>query len=155
MAVGNVILYDGATELFKSSSRQWDDPATGNIMFILANHTYTPNISHATVANVSYYIPSGDGAPINATSLAMNTQTGVNAGDIYCTSDAANFGSSVTITAKYLICVQPVTAGTLASTSKLIFYVDLDTTSSSTDVSTTAGQFTIIPSASGWFKIDK
>lgn len=152
MTVGPVVLYNGATDVLKTSSRQWDDATPGNIMFALVNHTYTPYATHATLANVASYITSGDGAPINATGLVMTTQSN---GYLYCTSDPANFGSSVTITAKYLIAIQPVTAGAATTTSKLIFYVDLDTTSSGNNVSSSAAPFSVVPPVTGWFEVTK
>jgi hypothetical protein len=83
--------------------------------------------------------------------LAIDNTT--TAGTTYYDSADANFGATVTITAKYLIAVQPVTAGTFsATTSKLLFYVDLDTSSGTAEVSSVASEFVIIAPANGWFK---
>ena len=57
-------------------------------------------------------------------------------------SGDVSFGSAVTITAKYAVIVKG-TAGSLASTDKLVGYVDLDTTSGSTTVSSTNGTFSV------------
>jgi hypothetical protein len=97
-------------------------------------------------------ITSGDGAPIAATGLAIDSTT--TAGTTYFDSADAAFGNPVTITAKYLVAVMPETAGTFsATTSKLLFYVDLNTTSASSTVSSTADEFTVQAPANGWFKI--
>ena len=153
MSLGAVVKYNNLeTNLFETSGRQWDDPVTGNLMFCLARATYTPNATHATTADVgSNLITSGDGSPINVPSPSVNGTT--TPGTTYYNSGSANFGSAVTIQAKYLICVQPVTAGTFnASTSKLLWYIDLNNTSSGSEASSTASDFSIVPQTNGWFK---
>jgi len=134
-----------------TANRQWNDAAAGNIMWCLCGNGYTPSATHTTTTNLADLIASGDGAPMNATGLAIDNAT--TPGTTYYDSADANFGSTVTITAKYLIAVQPITAGTFsATTSKLLFYVDLDTSSSSAEVSSTASEFIIIAPTNGWFK---
>lgn len=154
MPVGTVTKYNQLEkQLFDTANRQWNDATTGNIMFCLVTNGYTPSATHTTTANLgANLISSGDGAArIAATSLAIDNTT--TPGTTYYDSADVTWGSSVTITAKYLVCVQPVTANTFdSSTSKLLFYVDLDTTSSSTSVSSTATPFTVIAPTNGWFK---
>ena len=150
MAIGTVQKYDGFEyALGHSGNRAWDDATTGNIIWCLADETYTPSDAHSTTNDVSTaLITTGDGVPINATGLAIDKTT--TAGTTYYDSDDANFGSSVTITAKYLIAVQPVTAGTFSGTTDvLLFYVDLDTTSGSSTVSS-APDFIILAPTNGW-----
>ncbi len=153
MAIGTVTKYNQWEDITGgAANRQWDDATAGNIMFVLAKASYTPSAAHTTVANIGIadvdYIATGDGAPIAATTLDVDATT--TPGTTYYDSDAANFGANVTISAKYLIAVQPVTAGTFASTAKLLWYVDLDTTSTSSEVSSTASTFSVDASVNGW-----
>jgi len=152
MAVGTVTKYNSLEKtIFGTANRQWDDATAGNIMFCLCGNTYTPAASHGTTASLSGLITAGNGAPIAATSLLLDNTT--TPGVTYYSSAAADFGSAVTITAKYLVCVQPVTANTFsATTSVLLWYVDLDITSSSTTVSSTASAFKVVMPTNGWFK---
>ena len=152
MAVGTVTKYNGMEKtLFATANRQWDDSAAGNVMFCLCSNAYTPAATHTVTSSLAGIITAGDGAPISATSLTINN-TAVPGSTFFASADV-DFGSVVTITAKYLICVQPVTAGTFsATTSVLLWYLDLDTTSSSTTVSSSAASFKIIMPVNGWFK---
>ena len=123
-------------------------------MFILANSTYTPAATHTTIANVGTagvnYIGSGNGAPIAVSSPTIDSST--TPGTAMFKSADANFGASVTISAKYLICVQPVTAGVIAATSKLLWYVDLNNATVSSEAYAAASEFKINMPATGWFK---
>lgn len=152
MAVGTVTKYNGFEKTIEDYAlRQWNDPTAGNLMWVLGTAAYTPSAAHATVSDLGgAYITSGNGAPQNVTTPVLDNTT--TAGSTYYSADDANFGSSVTITAKYLICVQPVTAGTIASTSKLLFYVDLNTASGSATVSSTAASFIVYKPTNGWLK---
>lgn len=152
MAVGAVTKYNQLESvIFGTSGRQWDDTTTGSMMFCLVTNGYTPSAAHTTTTDLSTnVITTGDGSPIVLASPTLNNTT--TAGRTYYDSADASFGSAVTITAKYLVCVQPVTANTFsATTSKLLFYVDLDTTSSSTSFSSTGSNFTVYAPANGWF----
>lgn len=151
MAIGTVTKYDkGVSTLLKNADRQWDDATAGNIMFCLAKAVYTPSTTHSTVADLGVadtgYIATGDGAPINAPSPSLDDTT--TPGSVYFDSLAANFGNPVTITAKYLVAVQPAVAGTFASTAKLLWYVDLETGGGS--VSSTNSEFVINTPTNGW-----
>lgn len=154
MPVGAVTKYNQLEkQLAADANRQWDDTTAGNIMFCLADQTYTPAATHTTTNDVgAALISTGDGATrIAATSLAIDNTT--TAGTTYFDSADVTWGSSVTITAKYLICVQPVTANTFSGTTdKLLFYVDLDTTSTSSTISSVASTFTVFAPTNGWFK---
>jgi len=153
MAIGQVTKYDKLqSHLIKYPERHWDDPTAGNVMWLLATKDYTPDVTHDTVADLSSdYISAGDGAPINATSLDVDDAT--TAGVTYLDSALVNFGEAVSITAKYLVAVKPATPGTLAGTSKLLFYVDLNTDSTSAEVSSIASAFKINAPANGWVRI--
>jgi len=153
MAISAVTTYNQFEGLMLSTAnRQWDDPTAGNIMYILASATYTPSVSDTTAAAIgANVIASGDGAPIAAASLAVDATT--TPGSALLKSADAAFGAAVTITAKYLVAVQPVTPGTYASTAKLLWYVDLDDTSTASTVSSTTSTFSINQPAAGWVSI--
>jgi len=150
MAVGTVTKYNQCDkQLFATANRQWDDSTAGNIMFCLCTSSYTPVATHTTTTDLAGTITSGDGAPIAATGLAIDNTT--TAGTTYYDSADANFGATVTITAKYLIAVQPVSANTFsATTSKLLWYINLDTGGGS--IASVASDFVIIAPTNGWFK---
>ena len=155
MAVGTVTKYNNTeANLFKDASRQWDNPTVGNIMFCLCGNSYVFDAADATTGDLSGLITSGDGAPINATGLLIDET--LDPGKTYYQSDDANFGASVTITAKWMIAVQPVVAGTFdAATSKLIFAIDLNTASPTATISSAGSDFVILQPDTpfdGWFR---
>ena len=149
MSLGTVQKYNQFPDLvLRSANRQWDDPAAGSAMFILATSTYTPSPAHSTAADLgANVITTGNGSPIN---VATPVQT-LLANVTWFSSGGANFGNPVTITAKYLVCVQPVVAGNYAATAKLLWYVDLSSGGGSLVVS--AGSFNILPPVNGWVDI--
>lgn len=151
MALGAVTKFNQMESvLLANADRQWDDATAGSCMFVLAKDTYTVAATHTTISNVGIadtdYIATGDGAPVAVATPTIDATT--TPGTTYLDSDPANFGSTVTITAKYLLCVQPVVAGTVASTSKLLWYVDLETLGGSK--SSTSSDFLINQPANGW-----
>ena len=150
MAISSVIKYDEFEKvLLDDANRGWDNGTAGSCMFILADNTYTPATTHSTTTSLTGVITAGDGAPINVASPAIDAAT--TAGTTYLDSNDADFGSSVTITAKYLICIQPTAASTYsATTSKLLWYVDLDDTNSTTSMTRTASDFIITAPVNGW-----
>jgi hypothetical protein len=96
MPIGTVTKYNGfEKQIAADANRQWDDATAGNIMFCLATNAYTPAATHSTTADVTGLITAGDGAPINATALAIDNTT--TAGSTYFDSADANFGANVTI----------------------------------------------------------
>lgn len=151
MAVGNVTKYNTLDSLFDTANMQWNDATAGNIMFCLVTSSYTPVATHSTTSNLgANIIIAGDGAPVAATSVVLDSAT--TPGRTYFDTANVAFGNPVTITAKYLVAVQPVTPGTFsATTSKLLFYVDLDDTSPSSSASALASTFTVFAPATGWF----
>ena len=154
MAIGDVVLYDGAIkQISDTANRQWNDATAGNIMWCLCDNTYTPAFTHSTTTDLgASVITAGDGAPIAATSLSESSV--ITAGSTYFDSANVTFTLAGTITPKYLVCVQPVTADTFsATTSLLLFYVDLNTASASATQSMGAPNYTIYTPGNGWFRI--
>jgi hypothetical protein len=150
MALGTVENYNQMVDVLMSdANRNWDDATAGSNMFVLVTASYTPATTHTTGADLgANVITTGDGSPINVPSPAVNQLVAAT----WLNSGAADFGSAVTITAKYLICVQPVTAGTYASTAKLLWYVDLNV-GAGLSLSSTAAEFRILVPANGWLDI--
>ena len=151
MAVGTVTKYNQfESVLGATANRQWDDSTTGSLMFCLADETYTPSATHTTTNDVSTaLITTGDGVAIAVANPSIDAAT--TPGTTYYDSDDANWGSSVTITAKYLICVQPTSANTFSGTTdKLLWYVDLNTASSGSTVSSTSSDFIVQAPTNGW-----
>jgi len=153
MAIAPVKKYNNLEKnLFSAVERQWDDLATGSNMFMLATNVYTPDVAHQTTNDVTGKVISGDGIPIAVLSPSIDSVSV--AGTTSFSSAAANFGAAVTITAKYLICIQPLVANTFSlTTSKLLWYVDLDDTNATASLSSTASDFIINAPTNGWFSI--
>lgn len=158
MAIHSIEKFDQCIKVITSAAnRDWDDATAGNIMWCLVGAGYTKDLTDTTTADLgANIITSGDGAPINATGLTIDDTS--TPGIAKFKSDNANFGASVTITAKYLVGVMPVTAGTFsATTSKLLLIDDLNTASAASTVSSSGDEFVVnMPAtapADGWFKI--
>jgi hypothetical protein len=120
-------------------------------MFCLCSSAYTPALTHTTTSSLTGLITTGNGAPIAATGLTLENTS--NPGTTFYDSSDAVFTVTAIITPKYLIAVQPVTANTFsATTSKLLFYVDLNTDSSGATFSSSATELYIFAPIGGWFK---
>ena len=163
MAAGEVQLYNSAyATIFQGTAgaidRIWDDNATaGNIMWMLAASGYTPADTHATTTDVTNQVVTGDAVPIDATNLLITQSTATTYFEAGANASAGvvSFAAgAATITAKYLICIMPVTASTFSGTTdELIFYVDLNDGGS--DLTSTAGDFIINMPTNGWFSINQ
>lgn len=118
------------------------------ISAVLLGAGYTPAATHSTYADISASViaDSDYAAQVLANKAVTNTS-----GTIKFDSDDVSFGTTVTITGKYLVLVHRA-GGSLTGTDKLIGYVDLNTTSGSATVSSSNGPFSIAPDANGWFQ---
>lgn len=155
MAIGTVTKFNQFEDVLGGdAARQWDDATAGNIMFYLVKGTATPVATNTTIGDIGTYgtdsITAGDGAPIAATTLDIDATT--TAGTAFYDSDDADFGASVTISAKWLVAVQPVTVNTPLTSDKVLWFVDLDDTNGTAEVSSTASVFKIAPAVNGWIK---
>ena len=162
MAAGAVQLYNSAYDtIFQGTAgtidRVWDDATAGNIMWMLAASGYTPADTHATTTDVTNQVVTGDAVPIDATNLLITQSTATTYFEAGANASAGvvSFAAgAATITAKYLICIMPVTASTFSGTTdELIFYVDLNDGGS--DLTSTAGDFIINMPTNGWFSINQ
>lgn len=153
MSVGQVQVYDQCFQrLTLDAGTQWDVAGSTSFAFVLALSSYTPSDAHTTVADLGTagvdWINSGDGSPIAIPTRSITMLSGATrflAGN-------ANFGSSVTITAKYLIAVEGDAAGVL-STDELLWYQDLSQEGGSAQSS--ASDFVVqAPANSIWKQIN-
>lgn len=152
MAIGTVTKYNVLeVALMNNATRGWDSITAGSNMFLLVDNTYTPAATHEASDEITGIITAGDGAPINVGTPSIDEAT--TPGTTYLDSLAADFGSTVTITAKYLVCILPDVAATFVSgNDQLLWYVDLDDTTTSTSKTSTASDFIITPPTNGWIK---
>lgn len=119
--------------------------------FMLLDTSYTPSLTHSTRADVS----SAEISDSDYAKLDMSGESSTNnAGVIEVDADDANFGSSVTIEAKYLVCLMGTAAGS-SGTDDLVFYVDLNTDSGSATLSSTSGNFLLAFHGDGIFKVSR
>ena len=151
MAVGATQIYDaGLARLLNDAEAQWDSSSTFQFALLLTG--YTPADTHSTWADVSANVcTDGDYDEILVTSRTVS-DTG---STIYIDSADADLGASVTISARYLVCVQTASAvaGTLAGTDKLIWYKDLNTGGG--NLSSTSSTFKITAPANGWLSFNQ
>lgn len=149
MAIGAATPYNlGIKRLFENATPDWDDGAS-NFTWALLDNAYIPALTHSVWSDVSANVcTSADYAP-KAVSTRVTTES---SGNVYLDSDDADFGATVTISARYLVCLQTATAATAASTDKLVFYIDLNS-GGSVNVSSSASAFVIQAPTNGWLRI--
>lgn len=148
MPLGSAQIHnDSLNELLTEAGTQWD---TGTFAFALLDATYAQDDTDTDWSDVSAdEVTDPDYAQVAASGVSL-VQSG---NTVQFTTDNVSFGTNVTIEAKFLVCVAG-TAGALAGTDKIIFTVDLDTTSSSSTISVTSGVFILRASpTTGWFEI--
>lgn len=147
MAVGNFTLYNTGKESLLTDNVNQIDWAADTIVAVLLGTGYTPAATHSTYADMSAQVIADVGyAPV-----VLTGKTSVNtAGTILWDCADISFGSSVSLTAKYVAIVKRAT-GALSGTDRLIGYCDLNvgggltvsSTNSTFQVSTTNGLFEI------------
>lgn len=149
MAIGAAVAYNkGILHLLQNATPDWDAGASF-FTFALLDTTYTPANTHTLWSDVSAnQCTSTDYAPKNVTTRTVTESSG----NVYLDSDDANFGAAVTISARYLVCVQTATQATLAPGDKLVFYVDLNS-GGSTNVSSSASTFSVQAPTNGWLRV--
>ena len=150
MAVGTTQLFDDAMQNFQDgTTTTWVGASPGYYAELYLQAGADPTDSWATRTNITHTVCSdGDYA---AKDVASRTIAGT-APQCEFKSNIINFGATVTITAKYLIVLEGDEASP-QSTDELVFWVDLDTTSTTSQVSSTSAAFTVDDSANGWFYI--
>lgn len=153
MAAGAFLVYGGATEAIAKGTMDLDG---GKFYMTLVTSAYTPSQgTHTDWSSVSASETTGTGYTAGG-NLAVAT-TGnliVTRSSLVVTVDCDDQSwASSTITAKYAVIVQDISAGALplVAGDKLLCYCDLSTGGGS--VSTTNGAFSITINASGLFTI--
>lgn len=141
MAAGNFTLVNSAILDLADGTFDW---ITDNHYAVLILAAHTPSVStDATYANISANeCADGDYA---AQDLTGESATG-GSGTVTFDANDVSFGSSVTITAKYLYVLQGTAAGK-TGTDEIVGYVDLDNGGGS--VSSTSGTYNIAWAGTG------
>lgn len=139
MPVGNFTLYNSGKEALLSDNANQITWATDTVVAVLLGSGYTPALTHTTWADMSAQHVTGT----NYAPVALANKTSVRTGGtILWDCDDINFGSNVTVTAKYIAIVKRA-GGALAGTDQLIGYCDLDNTSGTATVSSTNALFQV------------
>lgn len=139
MAVGNFTLYNAGKEALLTDNGTPVTWATDTIVAVLLGSGYTPAATHVTWSEVSAQHVTGT----NYAPVALSNKTSARSGGtILWDCDDINFGSSVTVTAKYIAIVKRA-GGSLTGTDQLLGYCDLDNTSGSATVSSTNSTFQV------------
>lgn len=141
MSAGNFTFYNA----FKLSLAKAEvDLDTNTFKAVLLTSSYTPNVaSQSILSDISGNIISDSDYVAQTLGSVTVTESG---GTVTFDSADINFGSSVTITAKYLALYDDTSAN-----DKLVVYVDLDTGGGS--VSSTSSTFQVTINASGIFTL--
>lgn len=149
MALAELQFHNTAlTTLFSDATPQWDDD-DADFAWALLGSGYTQSDTDTTWGDISANeITDTDYAQQAVTTRSVSN----NAGEAQFSSDAADFGSNVSIEAKYLALVQG-TAGSLAAGDKVIGTIDLDDSSGTATVFSANGEFKITPHANGFWRI--
>lgn len=139
MAVGNFTLYNTGKESLLTDNANQIDWANDTVVAVLLGAGYTPSAAHSTYADISANVIADAGyAPATVTGKTSV----LSAGKILWDAADISFGTNVTLTAKYVVLVKRA-GGALAGTDRVIGYCDLDTTSSSSTVSSTNSTFQV------------
>lgn len=139
MAVGNFTLYNTGKEALLTDNANQITWASDTIVAVLLGAGYTPAATHSTWADVSaQHVTGTNYAPVALTNKT-STRSG---GTILWDCDDINFGSNVTVTAKYVAIVKRA-GGALTGTDQIIGYCDLDNASGTATVSSTNSTFQV------------
>ena len=153
MTVGVVQLYNQWGDILAgTANNQWDSATATHFGFLLAKSSYTPNDTHTTIADLgtagTNWINAGDGAPIQVPSRAVDNSNGAT----QFKAGNANFGASVTVSAKYLICFAGDPASPQA-TDRLLFWQDLKTEGG--EASSSSSDFNVqAPANNIWWQVN-
>ena len=146
MSISPIVLYNQAfLELFDGTI-DWNDAA--NVAAVLCTADYVPELTHTTYNDLTNEVATGGEHDYEP--KAVGTRTTVRDGDeIQYKSAAVSWGANVTISARYLVLVLGNPAS-LATSDKLIGYVDFGEAKASTD-----STFSYTPPATGWFRVSR
>lgn len=152
MATDSGKIHNGAMlQLAGNGGTPWND-GTANFAFILLTEAYTFDAADTEYSHVSANeVVDVDYAPIAVASRTLTQSTT----KTQFSSNHADFGTNVTISAKWLVCIAG-NAASLGATDKIIFSLDLDNTSSSATIDKSNDAFIVRPNQStGWFYLEQ
>lgn len=139
MAVGNFTLVNTGKEALLTDNAGHINWASDTIVAVLLGNGYTPAATHSTWADVSAQHVTGT----NYAPVALTGKTSANtSGTILWDCADINFGSNVTVTAKY-VAIFKRAGGALTSTDQYIGYCDLENASGTATVSSTNSTFQV------------
>ncbi len=145
MSIEPLVLYNSAFEGLFDGTINWATET--NVAAVLCESGYDPSLTHSTYADLTHKVDvEGDYDPqeVGATRAIARD------GDyVQFTSGAVEYGSSVTISAQYLVLVAGDPAS-LQDADKLIGYVDFGETRSSSNA-----EYSYTPPVTGWFRISR
>ena len=148
MAVGNYTLFNTGKEALLTDNANQINWASDTIVAVLVNASYTPAATHSTWNDVVAHHSTGTNyAPVVVTGKT-SARSG---GTILWDCADVDFGSTVTITTKYIVFLKRA-AGALATSDQLIGYCDLENASTSATVSSTNSGF-VVNTTNGLFDI--
>lgn len=138
-----LVLYDDGFEDLFDGTFNWAEES--DIAAVLLTDSYTPDAGHSTYNDLTNECDDSDYEP----KAVSNRSVTRNGDDCEFDSDKVDFGSDVSITARYLALVvgDPTS---LASDDKLIGYVDFGESKSSSN-----SEFSFDPASTGWFKVSR
>jgi hypothetical protein len=142
-----VITYHTTPKLLAEGTLDWD---TSTICAALLTNTYTPARTHTTWADVSAseVVHAGYTAGGNVCTGPSITNTTTNTSLKITVPPFTPTGTSMTV--RYLVFYKRA-AGAVASTDKIIGYVELKDDSGTTDLTIGAGFSLTVAAANGWW----
>jgi hypothetical protein len=152
MPVGTVQLFDQCMGLLLDGSPTWiweTGPFAGTLWDQAGADPADTLVDFTGLDATHNEVTGGGYAQQQLGSLTVTVATGV----VQFHTAIVNFGTNVTITTKYLVCIQGTV--TVSGTADTMWFLDLDTTSSSSEVSSVSSDFTVDDAATGWWTVNK
>jgi len=148
MSVGIFNLYNTGKEALLADNANQINWASDTIVCALLDASYSPSAAHSTWNDaVARHVTGTNYAPVELTGKTSVLA----AGKILWDCADIEFGTNVTVTAKYAVILKRA-GGALATSDQLIGYVDLNTTSGGATASSTNSIFTV-GTANGIFDV--
>lgn len=154
MAVGTVQIFDNVIQDWMDGSVSlWGAGSPGYYASLYAHASGTdPDDAWATRTQITHteITAQGDYDQVDVATRTIGRTGGTSAAEYL--SAIISFGATVDIQAKYLIIAEGDEASP-ATDDPLIFWVDLDSTSGTSEAQSIGAAFTIDDSANGWFYV--
>ena len=143
MAVGSFTLYNTAKQYIVDGTVDLDNDT---VKAVLLTTDHTPAATDSTYADLDNECADAD----YSEQTIANPVFTENAGTVKYDADDVTFGTSVSIAARYIVLIHQA-GGSLATTDKLIGYMDLDDTGY--NVRSTNSNFIVRWNANGLFQL--